>query len=84
MTTQAMTTTVHIVFEPRPEPGECYVCEIELGAHDGPRFGARDGSGELYPDCLGEVDPPRSAALRALAYAQRPAFRRVSCHGRHA
>jgi hypothetical protein len=66
-----MTKTPAIAFGPRPEPGECYVCEIELLAHDEPRFTARDDTGELCPDCVGELDPPRSAALRALAYSQR-------------
>lgn len=61
-----MTTSPAIVLEPRPHPGECQVCEIELAARLEPGFAVRIDSGELCPDCFDAIDPARAAALRIL------------------
>jgi len=61
-----MTATPAIVFEPRPHPGECRVCEIDLPARLEPGFAVRADFGELCADCFDEIDPARAAALRIL------------------
>ena|GEM_PF-4992577 len=61
-----MTATPAIVFELRPHPGECQVCETELPARTEPVFAVRADPGEFCADCFDEIDPARAAALRIL------------------